>query len=109
MAAPALVRSQFSADFGVRAALIASSTAARVAGTFPVPAESSIAARRRRLHRAQRCFSNILSSVPQSAHALVTGSPAQLAQVSASGPGGLTGRRTCPQDAHGIRRRSAAV
>jgi hypothetical protein len=66
-------------------------------------------ARRRTLHRAQRCFSNILSSMPQSAHALVTGSPAQLAQVSASGPGGLTGRRSCPHDAHGTRRRSAVV
>ena len=86
-----------------------SSTAARVSGTCPVPAASSITARRRRLHLAQRCFSNILSSVPQSAHTLVTGSPAQLAQVSASGPGGLTGRRTWPQRAHRARRRSAAV
>jgi hypothetical protein len=47
--------------------------------------------------------------MPQSVHALVTGSLAQLAQVSASGPGGLTGRRTWPQDAHGTRRLSAAV
>ena len=94
MPAPPPVRSQFSAAAGVRAAPIASSNAVRTAGTSPLPAESSIAARRRRLHRAQRCFSNILSSVPQSPHTLLTGSPAQLAQVSASGPGGLTGRRT---------------
>ena len=32
---------------------------------------------------------------------MVTGCPAQLAQVSASGPGGATGRRSWPQDAHG--------
>jgi len=63
-------------------------------GDVTSPGESSIAARRRRLHRAQRCFSNILSSVPQSPHTLLAGSPAQLAQVSAPGPGGLTGRRT---------------
>ena len=107
MAAPAPVRSQFSAATGVRAAQIASSTAARVSGTCPVPADSSVTARRRRLHRAQRCFSNILSSVPQSAHMLVTGSPAQLAQVSAAGPGGLTGRRIWPQRAQAAVARGA--
>jgi hypothetical protein len=47
--------------------------------------------------------------MPQSVHAQVTGCPAQLAQVSASGPGGDTGRRNWPQDAHGTRRFSAAV
>lgn len=57
-----------SAATGVRTAQIASSTAASVSGTCPVPADSSVTARRRRLHRAQRCFSNILSSVLQSAH-----------------------------------------
>jgi hypothetical protein len=69
----------------------------------------SAAARCRRLQRAHLPCSNILSSMPQSAHAWVTSSPAQSAQVSAPGPGGETIRRCWPQVLHVPRRRSAVV
>jgi len=54
IAAPPLLRSQLSADFGVRAAQIASNTGISAAGTSPPGPASSVAARRRRVHRSHR-------------------------------------------------------
>jgi hypothetical protein len=45
---------------------------------------------RDQIARAVPPFSNSLSSIPQSPQAWVTGIPAQVAQVSAAGPGGST-------------------
>ena len=47
--------------------------------------------------------------MPQSAHLHMAGSPAQVAQVVAAGPGGATSRRSSPQPEHEPRWRSAAV
>jgi hypothetical protein len=57
MPAPAPLRSQFNAERAVRVAQIASNTVVSSVGTFPVGPDSNSAARRRRLHRAQRPFS----------------------------------------------------
>ena len=53
IAAPGPRRSQLSADLGVRAAQIASSTGVSLAGIWP-PGPASSAVARRRLHRSQR-------------------------------------------------------
>jgi len=60
--------------------------------SVPAPASRS-EARSRRLQRAQRPFSNSLSSTPHSAHTWMSGRPAQSAHMIAPGPGGAISRR----------------
>ena len=74
---------------GSRAAVMAPATAVELAGTCAgsAPARAGPRPGWRRLQRAQRPFSNSLSSTPHSAHAWVSGRPAQSAHMIGAGSG----------------------